>query len=306
MPTAQITNTASPTLPTDLRLGAIHLTVADVERTISWYERALGLTVHARDGGEATLGDGHRTLVVLHEDADASAPGREAGLYHYALLYPSREALALAAMRLTATGTPISGASDHRTHEAIYLDDVEGNGIELAADRPQEHWPAGLGYAGGPAPLDFNALLSSAAGEAPGTQISDGMHLGHVHLHVGDIEEGLRFYRDVLGFEEQANIGSAAFVSAGGYHHHLGFNVWRGEGVGPARAHTIGLLEWNVELPTAEDVLAVRTRANSAGRATEAVNDGFRVDDPWNNVLVFRQRSRALRAHTPRGQETPA
>jgi catechol 2,3-dioxygenase len=305
MPTIQITNRTAPTLPADLRLGAVHLTVADVDRAINWYERALGLVVQSRDGNEAALWDGHQTLVVLREDAEARAPGPEAGLYHFALLYPSRETLALAAMRLTATKTRISGASDHQTHEAIYLNDVDGNGIELAADRPRDQWPAGLGYAGGPAPLDFNALLSSAAGETPGKQISEGMHVGHLHLHVGDIEEGLTFYRDALGFEEQANIGSAAFVSAGGYHHHLGFNVWRGEGVGPSRPHTIGLLEWNVELSSAEDVAAVRARANSAGFVTESVNDGFRVNDPWNNALVFRQTSRALRELTPPDEETP-
>jgi catechol 2,3-dioxygenase len=305
MPTTQMTNTLAPTLPADLRLGAVHLTVVDVDRAIGWYERALGLVVQSRDGSDATLGDGRETLVVLREDGEAQGPRREAGLYHYALLYPSRAALALAAMRLTATKTPISGASDHQTHEAIYLSDVDGNGIELAADRPRDQWPAGLGYAGGPAPLGFNALLSSAAGETPGAQISDGMHVGHVHLHVGDIEEGLTFYRDVLGFEEQANIGSAAFVSAGGYHHHLGFNVWRGEGIGPSRPHTIGLLEWNVELSTAEDVAAVRERAISAGFVTETVDDGFRVNDPWNNALVFRQMSRALQERTPLEEETP-
>jgi catechol 2,3-dioxygenase len=297
MNAAPLTAVTSSTLPADLHLGAVHLTVADVDRSVTWYERALGLVVQARNGDRATLTDGRATLVVLREDATARQPGAEAGLYHYALLYRDRAALALAAMRLIATRTPVSGASDHQTHEAIYLNDVDGNGIELAADRPRDRWPAGLGYDGGPAPLDFEALLSSAAGQTPGAQISEGMKVGHVHLHVGDIDEGLAFYCDVLGFELQANIGSAAFVAAGGYHHHLGFNVWRGEGVSPARAHTIGLTEWDMELPSAGDVAEARARVDAAGLVTEVVPDGFRVRDPWNNALVIRL--------TPRGDGRP-
>ena len=133
--------------------------------------------------------------------------GRHAGLYHYALLYPSREELARAALRLAATRTPIQGASDHRTHEAIYLPDPDGNGIELAADRPRDRWPAGLGYDGGPAPLDFDALLATVEGETPPEHVGPGLAVGHLHLHVGDVERGLAFYRDVLGFEQQADLG---------------------------------------------------------------------------------------------------
>ena len=158
---------AAPALPTSLRLGAVHLTVTDVDRSVAWYQRALGLRVRRHDAGEAELGDGTTTSVVLHEDARARPAGRHAGLYHYALLYPSREELARAALRLAATQTPIEGASDHRTHEAIYLPDPDGNGIELAADRPRDAWPQDLGYAGGPAPLDFPALLDTVAGGRP-------------------------------------------------------------------------------------------------------------------------------------------
>jgi catechol 2,3-dioxygenase len=108
--------------------------------------------------------------------------------------------------------------------------------------------------------------------------------MGHLHLHVGDVDEGLRFYRDVLGFELQANLGSAAFVSAGGYHHHLGFNVWNGRGVGPAPDHTVGLRHWTVQLP-APDVLAVRERVAAAGIAVEPVDGGFEVRDPWQTAV---------------------
>jgi len=141
-------------LPDALRLGPVHLTVADLDRAIAWYERVLGLRAH-RDRAEAELGDGTETAVVLHEDPEAQPAGRQAGLYHYALLYPSREELARAALRVFESQAPIQGMSDHGTHEAIYLPDADGNGIELAADRQLDVWPSfEEEFArGGPAPL---------------------------------------------------------------------------------------------------------------------------------------------------------
>ena len=285
------TQTSSPSaapavLPAGLRLGAVHLVVADVDRSVAWYQRALGLRIHRHDPAEAELGDGHETVLVLHEDPQARPAGRHAGLYHYALLLPSREELARAAIRLSVTRTGIQGASDHETHEAIYLADPDGNGIELAADRPRAQWPDHLGYAGGPAPLAFDDLLATVAGEEPSPQVREGLRTGHLHLHVGDIAQGLAFYCDVLGFEVQADIGSAAFVSAGGYHHHLGINVWQGRGVGPAPAHTAGLRAWIAVLPAAADVDAARERLERAGYAVEARDGGFLVRDPWGTALV--------------------
>ncbi len=221
---------------------------------------------------------------MLEEDAEAHPAGRHAGLYHYALLYPSREELARAAVRLAATATPIQGASDHRTHEAIYLADPDGNGIELAADRPRDQWPAGLGYDGGPLPLDFDSLLGTVKGEPPAPRVAEGLRMGHLHLHVGDIERGVAFYRDVLGFELQADLGTAAFLSAGGYHHHVGINVWQGRGVGPAPAHTAGLQHWTVQLPSVDEV---RVRAESAGVVVEPADGGFLVRDPWQTAVRF-------------------
>jgi catechol 2,3-dioxygenase len=282
-----MTTTATAALPATLRLGAVDLTVADLDRSVAWYQESLGLRVHNHDAALASLGDGSETLIVLHEDPLARPAGRHAGLYHYALLYPSREELARAAVRLAVTRTPIEGASDHRTHEAIYLPDADGNGIELAADRPREEWPERLGYDRGPAPLDFDSLLATVAGEDPAPQVGSGLRMGHLHLHVGDVDAGLAFYRDVLGFEVQANLGSAAFVSAGGYHHHVGFNVWRGRGVGPAPEHTVGLRHWTVQLPTDADVGDVRARAEAAGAPVSDVPGGFVVRDPWQIAAVF-------------------
>jgi catechol 2,3-dioxygenase len=277
----------APTLPASLRLGAVHLTVADLDRAVAWYRRSLGLRVHSHEPTTAELGDGRETVVVLDEDPEAGPAGRHAGLYHYALLYPTREELARAALRLAGTRTPIQGASDHRTHEAIYLPDADGNGIELAWDRDRDQWPTDLGYARGPAPLDFDSLLATVGGEQPPAHVGEGLRMGHMHLHVGDIAEGLAFYRDVLGFEEQANLGTAAFVSGGGYHHHLGFNVWNGRGVGPAPEHTAGLRHWTVQIP---DVDAVRARAEAAGHPTEPVDGGFLVRDPWKTAVAFVAR----------------
>ncbi|MHB8658046.1 MAG: VOC family protein [Solirubrobacteraceae bacterium] len=281
---------AQASLPAFLRLGPVHLTVADLDRSVAWYQASLGLHVHRYDATDAELGDGTRTVVHVHEDPQATTPGRHAGLYHYALLYPSRQELARAALRLTSTRTPLQGASDHRTHEAIYLPDIDGNGIELAADRPRTQWPRDLGYADGPAPLDLDSLLATVQGEPASGDVSPGLRMGHLHLHVGDIDTALTFYRDLLGFELQANLGSAAFVSAGGYHHHLGFNIWNGRGATPAPPHSVGLRHWTIELPSPTDVRAVRERLVAAGQDVARAPDGFLVRDPWQTAVRFTRQ----------------
>jgi catechol 2,3-dioxygenase len=265
-------------LPATLRLGAVHLTVSDLDRSVAFYQDALGLRQQRREDPVAALGAGGEELVVLHQEPGARPAGRHAGLYHYALLFPSREELARAVGRLAATRTPLDGASDHGVSEAIYLSDPDGNGIELYADRPREAWP--------PAPpgerigmytraLDLDDLLATTAGEQPVRHAGDGLRMGHVHLHVGDLEAARTFYVDVLGFEVMASLPSALFLAAGGYHHHLGANTWRGEGVGPAPAGTVGLREWTLVLEP--DALAVlRARLSAAG-----LGDGDVVGDPW-------------------------
>jgi catechol 2,3-dioxygenase len=260
--------------------------VTKLERSVAWYEQALGLRAMRQDRAEAELGDGVEPVVHLHEDREARGAGRHAGLYHYALLFPAREELARAVLRISAAETAVQGLSDHGTHEAVYLPDPDGNGIELAADRPRAQWPTNQ-YTGGPAPLDLPALLATVDGEAVTPTVGEGLRVGHVHLHVGDIEEALAFYCDVLGFELQANLGTAAFVSAGGYHHHLAVNVWKGKGVGPPPAHTVGLRHWTAELPSVEDVDALRERFEAAGRTSTEVENGFRVADPWEIAVQF-------------------
>jgi catechol 2,3-dioxygenase len=283
---------APPVLPATLRLGAVHLTVTDLDRSAAFYEAVIGLRPHHRGTSVAAMGAGGEDLLVLYEEPGARRAGRHAGLYHYALLFPSREELARAALRLAATRTPIQGASDHGTHEAIYLPDPDGNGIELAADRPREQWPRPLNYAGGPHPLDLDGLLVTVAGEGPSGEAGPGLAVGHVHLHVGDLERGLDFYRDVLGFELMTYMpGAAAFVAAGGYHHHLGFNVWRGEGVPPAPEGRVGLRHWTVVLEDPEQIAAVSQRVHASGISAEEREDGgagdLLVRDPWGIAVLF-------------------
>ena len=255
---------------------------------MAFYEEAIGLRPHSREGAVASMGAGSEDLVVLHEEAGARRAGRHAGLYHYALLFLSREELAHAALRLAATKTPIQGASDHGTHEAIYLPDPDGNGIELAADRPRELWPMPLEYTGGPLPLNLDGLLAAVAGKEPRGKAGSGLVVGHVHLHVGNLERGLAFYRDVLGFELMTFMpGTAAFVSAGGYHHHLAFNLWRGEGVPPVPEGRVGLRHWTVVLDDPKEIEAVRERVRAAGIEVEDKGEGFLVRDPWNIATVL-------------------
>ncbi len=281
---------ASPKLADSLDLGPVHITVTDLDRSVGFYEDAIGLRVSERADTEASLGAGGGELLRLVENRDARPAGRHAGLYHFALLHPSREELARAVARLTATRTAISGASDHGISEAIYLPDPDGNGIELAADRHRDRWgdlsdPVTIG----PQPLDLEALLSTVAGEKPRPRADPALAVGHLHLHVGDVEQGLGFYRDLIGFAVQTLFPSAAFVSVGGYHHHLAFNTWRGEGVPPAPEGAVGLRHWTVRLGLA-DLDAVRQRLADAGVGVEERDGGGLVRDPWDNALLLAER----------------
>ena len=264
--------------------------MTDLDRSASFYQDALGLRVQRREDGVAALGAGGEDLVVLNEVPGARRPGREAGLYHYALLYPSRHELARALERVALARAPIQGASDHGVSEAIYLPDPDGNGIELYADRPREQWPPpstpGDRVGMFTEALDLDGLLSTVAEEDTPAAAGDGLRMGHVHLHVGDVARGLGFYRDVVGFEEMVDLGTAAFVSAGGYHHHLGFNVWRGPGVGPARRDAVGLRHWTVVLPSSAEVAALAARAEAAGVPVEQHDGGVLVRDPWDIPML--------------------
>jgi catechol 2,3-dioxygenase len=284
----------APALPADLRLGTVDLTVSHLDRSVAFYQDALGLRLRRREDPVAVMGTEADDLVILTEDPAARPAGRHAGLYHFALLFADRMELSRVLRRLALTRTPIEGAADHGVSEAIYLPDPDGNGIELYADRSRDQWPApnepGMKVGMYTIALDLDELLAHTGRDDVPRHAADGLVLGHVHLHVGDVDEAVAFYRDVIGFEQMANLGSASFVAAGGYHHHLGLNVWRGRGVGPAPAHSAGIREWEILLPSADDVAAVRRRAEDAGVPVQDHEHGIVLRDPWEIPVAILSR----------------
>lgn len=298
MSTPQTSSLSQPVLPAALRLGAVHLTVSDLDRSVAYYQDIAGLVQHDRDGAVASLGTGGEDILVLHEDPAAREPGRHAGLFHLALLYPSRLELSRTTRRLAGSRIPISGASDHGVSEALYLCDPDGNGVELYADRDASVWPApaaGTEEKVGmfTRALDVEDLLRVSDGEEVTRHAADGLVVGHLHLHVGSIPDAVAFYRDVVGFEQMTTYPGASFLAAGGYHHHLAVNTWAGEGVGPAPDHVAGLREWTVVLPDQAAVDAVGTRLDAAGATVLRVDgQGLLTFDPWGIALRISPASR--------------
>ena len=277
-------------LASTTRLGPVHLTVTDLERSIRFYEQAIGLRVGRQEAGQVELGAGGEKLLVLHERPGARRAPRRAGLYHLALLLPTREELAHALRRLLEGRWPLQGAADHGVSEALYLADPDGNGIELYRDRPREQWPRRDGRLEMvTAALNLDGLLGDAAGEAaPRARAAPGTVVGHVHLHVGDLEAAVAFYRDAVGFELMQRFGaSAAFLSAGGYHHHLGLNTWAGTGIPPAPPDAIGLRHWTVVLADEGARAALGERLTGAGAEPRELAGGLLARDPAGNAVLF-------------------
>jgi len=211
-------------------IGAVHLTISDLGRSVRFYEAHLGFRLHRRDERTARMGAGDRDLLLLQQSDRAPRVRGTTGLYHFAILVPSRADLARSLRRLVETETVLQGAADHLVSEAIYLADEDGNGIEIYRDRARADWPFVNGQLQmGADPVDFEALLAEANGG--GGPLPRGTTIGHVHLHVSRLADAQRFYVDVLGFDLMQRYGpSALFVSAGGYHHHVGLNTWAGVG----------------------------------------------------------------------------
>lgn len=263
------------------RLGPVHLRVADLGRSKAFYERALGLSAAERKG-LVELNAGGEALVVLHELPGAPPqPRRSAGLYHFAILVPSRKALGNALLRFAESGNRLQGASDHLVSEALYLADPDGNGIEIYRDRPREQWTyTGQEIDMATNPLDLQALLDEADPSAP--PMEAGTVIGHIHLHVSDLEGASRFYHGVLGFDVMLHFGpSALFLSAGGYHHHLGLNTWAGVGAPPAPKSSAGLEHFTVVVPGLEDLDLLAERAGAA-----AEGGVLQLRDPSGNDVA--------------------
>ena len=281
-------------------IGAVKLAVSDLDRALGFYRDSLGLTMRERQGGVARLfaGDAGPDLLHLEESPGARHVPRTTGLYHLAVLLPSRLDLALALARLAETGTRLRGASDHGASEAIYLEDPDRNGIEIYRDRPRDEWPrAADGTFLLPTdPLDLDGLIGELRGvksarpeEQPPAPPATA--IGHVHLHVADLAKARRFYVDVLGFDEMARYGDEAlFLSAGGYHHHVGVNVWAGRGAPPPPHGAAGLQWFSVVHSSEAEREKTLARVQQAGIDVEARDEGALVRDPSRNGVLLTTR----------------
>ena len=267
-------------------MGAVHLTVSDLARSVEWYRRAIGLEELAQTDGRAALGAGSRELLVLVEEPGARPAVGYTGLFHMAFLVPRRVDLARWLAHAARERVPLQGLSDHDVSEAIYLGDPDGHGIEIYADRPRERWEGQVGTRLVTLPLDVDSLLAEVADPAsePFEGLPGGTTMGHVHLCVAAIPQTVAFYRDVLGFELTATYGrEAAFLAAGGYHHHVGANTWQSAGAAPAPQGTARLQHATVVLPDA----AARDELLARVGASEETPEGPLVRDPSGNGLVL-------------------
>jgi len=278
----------------DLRIHSVQLAVSDLPRSADFYERVLGLPLLSNDDETARLGTDreHPALGLTRLQSATPSPPGATGLFHVAWLHPSRASLAETVRRVAAAGWQFEGASDHGVSEALYLSDPDGLGIEIYVDRAREQWerpPNGQGVRMYTLPLDIEDLLAQSTAE-PSAAMAPDSGIGHVHLKVADVGRAERFYRDALGFEEQAQIPSAAFLSAGGYHHHVGLNSWQSRGGPPSPDSAPGLRRVDFVLPS-EGALEVLERRlpDEVERAESEDGDeqSISVRDPDGQLLVF-------------------
>ncbi len=271
-------------LPEATTLGAVHLQVADLARSITYYRDVIGLRVLSSTAQNASMGPHgeERTVIELHELRGAAPvePRGRLGLFHVAILLPDRAALGRFLAHLVSLGERV-GMSDHFVSEALYLNDPDGLGLEVYADRPRKSWRAEGGQlVMGTEPLDARAVIAAATDE-PWTGAPAGTIVGHVHLHVGDLTQAAAFYHEGLGFDKTVwEYPGALFMSAGGYHHHLGTNSWARDAVAPA-ANEARLLEWHLVVPASDDIRAMRAHLDQTGIAVQQDGSDLLLHDPW-------------------------
>ncbi len=288
----------------DSRIGHVHLTVADLDRQIEFYRNVVGFELHWREGETAGLGAGQVDLLRLTEDSDSSRVRGTTGLYHFAILYPNRRELARSVARLFELRYP-NYPTDHLMTETTYLDDPEGNGIELYTDTPERgRWDmsddgfAAVDADGNPhsgrEPLDVEALLQHLhPGDPLDQSAPEGTVIGHVHLHVADISESNHFYHDQLGFDIQglSNSIGVSFVSAGGYHHHIGLNIWLGQGAPASADDALGLRYFSILVPGAAELERLSDRLGQAKIPFKENEVGVLTRDPSNNGVLLTDRA---------------
>ena len=282
-------------LPADIALGHVVLRVADLDRSLEYYGNTLGLRKLSGDDNVAVLGTHGVSTPLVELRAHAGArPARQQGqlgLYHFAILLPDRAALGRFVQHLSNIGAR-AGASDHLVSEAIYLRDPDGLGIEVYADRPRSSWRAAARQIEmATNPLDFDSVIRAANGE-PWTGMPSGTRMGHVHLHVGNLEDASAFYHEALGFDKMVwSYPGALFLAAGGYHHHLGLNTWAGAGATPPVAGDARLIEWRIVTSKANDARAAADSLGGAGYATSEDAGGWLAADPWGTTLRIQPRT---------------
>jgi len=274
-------------LPDDTHPVSVRLQVSDLARSRQWYTTTLGCRVLDTLPGEVRLGaEGDDSLLITLEERPGTRPTppqSRLGLYHFAILLPSRAALGAFVRHLASLDTRV-GSADHLVSEALYLSDPDGLGIEVYADRPRSAWTYTNGHVDMTVdPLDLRDLADAATG--PWAGLPAGTTLGHMHLHVGDLDQAARFYQDGLGFAEMARLRGALFLAAGGYHHHLGVNTWAA-GAPPAGEMDARLLEWTLHVPDATRASESATRLEAAGHTLARDDAGaWTVADPWGTRL---------------------
>jgi catechol 2,3-dioxygenase len=272
-------------------VGAVHLTVADLERSLAYYREAVGLEVRDQaDERRASLGTRERELLVLAEERAARPAAGFTGLYHFALLVPQRTDLARWLMHAARDRVPLTGLSDHFVSEALYLSDPDGHGIEIYWDRPREAWEGQVAERMTTLPLDIDSLLDELTESAlePFEGLPPGTVMGHVHLKVATIPQTVAFYRDVLGFALMAELGSsAAFLSAGGYHHHIGANSWESAGAPPPPRGSAALRQATIVLPDEDEREQVLARLEDHRSEVRTSPAGPACTDPSGNTLLL-------------------
>lgn len=277
-------------------VGLLSLSVADLTRSLAFYSDSIGFTVLRQDTSGATLGTDGTPLLLLHEYPGAAPWPRDrasyTGLYHFAVLLPTRADLGQWLQHWLGLGNPVPGQGDHLVSEALYLEDLDGNGIEVYRDRPRDQWQWIDGQVRmATDPVNIRGVLAEAehAGKA-WHGLPAGTRIGHVHLQVGEIAEAEGFYHEILGFDVVVRMPTALFVSAGGYHHHVGMNIWHSRGAGPAPAGTAGLQFFTINLPSEQARHAVVGRIEAAGLATTPSGEDIAVQDPWQNTIHLHVR----------------
>lgn len=281
---------ATPTFAsrTPLHIGAIGLIARDLDLLTDYYRDLLGLTVHERTDRIARLGVDGKTLIEIEHRPNARPDDpATAGLYHTAFLMPTRADHARWILHIARNRVPIAGASDHGVSEAFYLDDPEGNGIEVYNDRPRERWNWENGLVNMPTkPLDIEAILHEIdPATAAYTAAPEGLRIGHVHLRVGDVTKAEEFYRGALGLDLTRRRGGATFMSSGGYHHHVAGNTWHSDGAGRRDDDRAGLNWFSIEATDAAALDAVGARLKTAQAPVTSTGNGFETMDPWGTRI---------------------